>query len=259
MKNKIGWCNLTFNPVWGCKNDCKYCYARGIAKRFADKIAIKESFYLLRNGLINQDKIEVILNVRKKIKENINNFKPTFLYSQFEKQFPKKSQKIFVGSMSEVAHWEKRWMEVILGRILCYPQHIFQFLTQYPDIYFGKYDFPMNCWLGTTITKPLDKGPMGYYTEKAFNLNKNNLKFISFEPLLERIEPKFKVDWVIIGAETGNRKGKVIPKKEWIEEIGNYCREENIPIYLKDSIYKLYPDWPVTKEFPEMEPIKCKE
>ena len=24
-------------------------------------------------------------------------------------------------------------------------------------------------------------------------------------------------DWVIIGAETGNRKGKVVPKKEWID------------------------------------------
>jgi len=36
--NKIGWCDLTFNPVWGCLNHCEYCYARKIAKRFAGKI-----------------------------------------------------------------------------------------------------------------------------------------------------------------------------------------------------------------------------
>jgi protein gp37 len=138
-----------------------------------------------------------------------------------------------------------------LEKIKQYPQHTFQFLTKYPDIYFGKYKFPLNCWLGTTITGPLNKGPMEYYTEKSFNLNKDNLKFISFEPLLEKIEPNFKVGWVIIGAETGNRKGKVIPKKEWIEAIVNYCKCYKIPIYLKDSLKDIYPV--EIKEFPKTE------
>ena len=45
MKNKIEWCNLTFNPVWGCNNrsECKkYCYARIFAKRFYRKTAKAE-------------------------------------------------------------------------------------------------------------------------------------------------------------------------------------------------------------------------
>ena len=198
MKNKIGWCNLTWNPVWGCLNYCPYCYARKMAKRFAIPMSKREVSHTGRVVFYGTEDVS-LTKIRK--------FEPIFLESQFAQKLPKKSQRIFVGSMSEIAHWETRWVEVVLGRILCYPQHIFQFLTQYPDIYFGKYDFPINCWLGTTITRTPQKGCIKYTTEKAFNLNKDNLKFISFEPLLERIEPNFKVGWVIIGAETGNRKG----------------------------------------------------
>jgi len=57
------------------------------------------------------------------------------------------------------------------------------------------------------------------------------------------------IDWVIIGAETGNRKDKVIPKKEWIEDIVNYCNIRNILIYLKDSLKEIYPV--EIKEFPK--------
>jgi len=249
MKNKIGWCNLTFNPVWGCRNKCKYCYARKINKRFWAKMLENERNYHFRK---HQSWAWTGDQLR-----DLHDFIPTFLEAQFNKKFPQKTQKIFIGSMSEIAHWERRWMEVVLGKILCYPQHIFQFLTQYPDIYFGKYDFPINCWLGITITRTPQKGCIKYTTEKAFNLNKDNLKFISFEPLLERIEPNFKVGWVIIGAETGNRKGKIIPKREWIEDIVNYCRYKNISVYLKDSLKEIYPV--EMKEFPEVEPIKCKE
>jgi protein gp37 len=235
---------MTFNPVWGCLNHCEYCYARKIAKRFWKQILIIECGYYC-NQRPSWTWHEQYYS------DLLFNFKPAFLYSQFNKDFPKKPQRIFVGSMSEIANWKEEWMERVLEKIRQYPQHIFQFLTQYPDIYYGRYKFPINCWLGATITRPLNTKPMGYSTEKAFNMNKDNLKFISFEPLLERIEPKFKVDWVIIGAETGNRKDKVIPKKEWIEAIVNYCKEINIPVYLKDSLKDIYPV--EIKEFPKTE------
>ncbi len=28
-KTKIEWCDLVLNPVWGCENQCPYCYASG--------------------------------------------------------------------------------------------------------------------------------------------------------------------------------------------------------------------------------------
>ena len=40
----------------------------------------------------------------------------------------------------------------------------------------------------------------------------------------------------MIGAETGNRKGKIIPKKEWVINIVNQAKAKNIPITMKTSL-----------------------
>lgn len=243
MKNKIGWCNLTFNPVWGCRNSCSYCYARAIAKRFWKQIYDKEArrattgypnrFYSGLSGL--------------------KNFEPTFLVSQFNKKFPKKPQRIFVGSMSEIAHWDTRWMEVILGRILCYPQHTFQFLTRHPEVYL-KYDFPKNCWLGITIT---DTKNYDYLEYQKFKIsNPDNLKFICFEPLLNEISIDLEnIDWAILGAETGGRKDRIFAKRRWIENILIDCYKKGIPVYIKDSIIKWQPQLKRFKGFPKNKTI----
>ena len=239
MKNKIGWCTMTFNPVWGCKNHCEYCYARRINKRFWAKMLENERNYHFRE---HQSWAWTGDQLR-----DLHDFIPTFLESQFDKKFPKKPQRIFVGSMSEIAHWERRWVEVVLGRILCHPEHTFQFLTRYPEVY-DKYIFPKNCWLGVTITKEKDfeRGIPYLFVTSC------NITFVSVEPILEHINPRpfsnANIDWVIIGAETGNRKGKIIPKREWIEDIVNHCRYKEIPVYLKDSLKKIYPV--EKKEFP---------
>ena len=33
-KTKIDWCDCTINPVVGCPNGCKYCYAERMNRRF---------------------------------------------------------------------------------------------------------------------------------------------------------------------------------------------------------------------------------
>lgn len=43
-------------------------------------------------------------------------------------------------------------------------------------------------------------------------------------------------EWVIVGAETGNRKGKVKPERKWIEKLARLCRENGIPLFMKESI-----------------------
>ena len=241
MKNKIGWCTETWNPCWGCNNNgaCKkFCYARKIAKRFYDVIAEKEYKYM-------KDKYEIC---QGEFANRLRYFVPTFINSQYCKKFPQKAQKIFVGSMSEIYYWKDEWLEKVLERIKLYPQHIFQFLTRYPEVY-DRYIFPKNCWLGVTITKEKDfeRGIPYLFITSC------NITFISVEPILEYINPRpfsnANIDWVILGAETGNRRGKIIPKKEWIEDIVNYCGYKNIPVYLKDNIYKGYPDLPILKEF----------
>ena len=32
-RTDIDWCDVTWNPVTGCKRDCPYCYAKKIADR----------------------------------------------------------------------------------------------------------------------------------------------------------------------------------------------------------------------------------
>ena len=239
MKNKIGWCDMTWNPVWGCRNHCEYCYARGIAKRFYRRmyeLEVKRHFERHPTWAWTGDYLA-----------GLRDFKPTFLYSQYCKKLPKKPQRIFVGSMSEIYYWEKEWVRDVLDKVLEYPQHIFQFLTKYPEVYEHWY-WHNNCWLGITVTQKTDMYKPGWN-----ELQKNNKHFISFEPLLEDINLHLinwsVIDWVIIGAETGNRKGKVIPEKEWILDIVRYCVDKNIPLYLKDNIKNIYPE--EMKEFPK--------
>jgi len=241
LKNKIGWCNLTFNPVWGCSKGCEYCYARKIAKRFWKTIAKKELRYWLDNGLPDYD--YAAAGVPLFLKE----FRPIMLFSHLHQKLPKKPQKIFVGSMSEIHYWEINWVMAVIQKAKEYPQHTFQFLTKFPDVYF-EYTFPKNCWLGVTISeKPKyrkDQHMEEYYV--FVRSNPGNIKFVCFEPLLERIDPSYYnnlkgIDWVIVGAETGNRKGKIIPEKSWVKDILWNCDSRGIPVYVKDNLIKLYP------------------
>ena len=215
-KNKIGWCNVTWNPVIGCKNNCEYCYARRINQRF---------------------KFTKDFNI------------PEWREESFNKTFPKKPQRIFVGSMSEIYYWEILWTNKVINKIKHYPQHTFQFLTKYPDSYIG-WNFPKNCWLGITVTQQTDKYKPGWN-----DLQKKDKHFISFEPLLEEINLHLinwsVISWVIIGAETGNRKGKIIPEKSWVKDILWNCDSRGIPVYVKDNLIELYPVFAGFKGFPK--------
>jgi len=243
MKNKIGWCNMTWNSVWGCLNHCPYCYARKIASfRYKRMIEIEFNHYWKKHPTWAWTGDHL---------SGLKDFRPTFLEAQFDKKFPQKSQKIFVGSMSEIKYWKNEWVEMVLKKIRQYPQHIFQFLTKFPGVYLW-YKFPVNCWLGITIT---DTKNYDYLEYQKFKIsNPDNLKFISFEPLLNEISINLEgIDWVILGAETGGRKDKVFAKRSWIESILINCYKKGIPVYIKESIIKWQPQLKRFKEFPKIE------
>lgn len=250
MKNRIGWCNLTFNPVHGCFNNCEYCYARRNARRFWRIRAIRETEYIRDEFYIKSRRsLETFERGTENVSKKLEKFHPVFLYHLFNRKFPQKTQKIFIGSMSEIYYWIDEWLEKVLEKVKLYPQHIFQFLTRYPEVY-DRHIFPKNCWLGVTITreKDFERGIPYLFITSC------NITFVSIEPILEHINPRpfsnANIDWVILGAETGKRKGKIIPKKEWIENIVDYCKRDKIPIYLKDSLKGIYPE--EIKEFPKI-------
>lgn len=47
---------------------------------------------------------------------------------------------------------------------------------------------------------------------------------------------KQPVNWIILGAESGNRKDKVVPRREWIDNIVQICDEHDIPVFMKESL-----------------------
>jgi len=166
QKTKIDWCDFVWNPVWGCLNKCEYCYAKKIAKRFWKQILEKEIDHLDKNNLI-ENNFQLYW-----LEACLKEFKPVFLYSNYDKPFPKKPSRIFVNSMSDIAFWTQDWMIDVLNKIRRHPEHIFLFLTKLPRIY-EQYDFPKNCWLGITITY----GERGDIILKR--TNNSNIKFIS--------------------------------------------------------------------------------
>lgn len=57
-------------------------------------------------------------------------------------------------------------------------------------------------------------------------------------------------EWIIVGAETGRRKDKVVPKREWIEKLLDLCRKADIPLFMKSSLAEIWGE-PLVQEFPE--------
>lgn len=155
-------------------------------------------------------------------------FKPTFHPERLNDKMPKKPSKIFVCSMADLfGEWvPKEWIEKIIEVARNNPQHTFQFLTKNPKRYL-EFEFSSNCWLGTTIDY-INQARLNYLKQK------NNYKFISFEPLLGDMSllDLSGIDWVIIGADSS--KGANTPRIEWIDSIRhpNIFYKENIKKYI---------------------------
>lgn len=248
-KTKIDWCDSTWNPVTGCFHGCEYCYARGIANRFstADKCHTFVNGHPI--GKIHElDEQAIVIETSMKTPYPFG-FEPTFHRYRLNEYQNKKGRNIFVCSMADLfGDWvPDEWIEKVFKACENAPQHNYLFLTKNPKRYEKMLDryMPPNMWFGWSQT-----GPMG--DKCNFTTHHSVKTFISIEPLLEPFEEFYirGVDWVIIGAETGRRKNKVVPKRKWIEDIVNECRKKDIPVFMKSSLSDIWGE-PLIQEFPE--------
>ena len=251
-KTKIDWCDSTWNPVTGCLHGCEYCYARRIAERFrAGEIYDPEcqcQRHLIERGMLKGTgkPLELDYPWEQKNKDgSITNaaypfgFEPTFhRYKLDEPLRWKKPRTVFVCSMADLfGEWvPDEWIEQVFKACEAAPQHRYLFLTKNPKRYVDLYGNGIlrvrdSFWYGSTITGANEP----FFCIRVPDDNPHT--FCSIEPILEPLGTmRVMPDWVIVGAETGNRKGKVEPQKEWIDEIAAECKRRRKPLFMKESL-----------------------
>jgi protein gp37 len=208
-KSSIEWTESTWNPVTGCtkiSDGCLNCYAERMAKRLK---AMGQPNY--KNGFkvaIHPNSLELPLQW-------------------------KKSQMIFVNSMSDLFHKEVpvTYIKKVFGVMNLADWHTFQVLTKRSDRLLklnSKLNWTENVWMGVSVE---NKDCLN----RIDDLRKTNAKtkFISFEPLLGPL-PKVNlkgIDWAIIGGESGPGSRPMNPK--WVTSLRDQCIKQKVPFFFK--------------------------
>lgn len=237
--SSIQWTDATWNIARGCTKvdeDCKFCYM------------YRDSFDSTRYNPLQVVRTKTVFDLPLRLKE---------------------PSKIFTCSLTDFFHegidsYRNEAWDIIRK---C-PQHIFQILTKRPERitqclptdWGNGWD---NVWLGTSV------GSQAAIQRATILLTvKSKIRFISLEPLWAKIDlteclmpneygkrpneyycnvltehddehvhnKHAKIDWVIVGGESGNETGKYRYRPcdiKWIEAIVNDCKSEGVAIFVK--------------------------
>ena len=193
----------TINAIVGCTLNCDYCRSKKLNDRF----------------------------------HFINNWEEMGFFPQRLEQLKcKKPKTIFMDSMSDFGLWKKEHLHEVLMAIDKNPQHAYIFLTKTNKDIRNKFNDneKQNIFTGKSITKGIFPG------------GEMNYDFLSIEPLHAPVGIRFellpRLKQVIIGAETGNRKGKIVPLKEWVDSIVKQCDKHDVKVFMKESLRDLMGD-----------------
>lgn len=223
-KTKIEWTDYTINPIVGCSKisaGCKNCYAEKMAWRLKCMGIPKYQDVVDENGWTGRMHRDMTV---------FNGL-------------PKKSKKVFVGSMCDLFHDQVpiNWVGRILDKFIDYPQHTFMILTKRPkgmkwvfrNMPHVGFNSLNNTWLGVTAENQKradERIPILLQIPAA-------VRFVSIEPMLERIDLTqylhCGINWTIIGAESGPKKRFFDPK--WAESIISQCKKANVPVFYKQD------------------------
>jgi len=243
-KNPDGTPGWTWNPITGCLNGCKYCYARKLANgRLRKRYLANKNLARWHEPTLGEYGFSALSRALS------DPFYPRFWPDRL-KDLPtnvavhvpwSKSLGIFVCDMGELfGDWiPKEWQERIFETIKHYSWHRFYLLTKQPQNLAKFSPFPDNCWVGVTATN----------TDTFFRATmilaeiQASIKFISLEPLLnwesnytqgEAFEYA-EISWLIIGCQTPPSP-ETMPKFEWVEEIVNAADRVGTPVFIKPPL-----------------------
>lgn len=208
------------NIVIGCTVGCPYCYARNNCRRFhmTDDFSVPE--YMSR-------KLHVMDNARPHV--------------------------YLLTGMSDFSDWKYDWCQEVFARMAINPQHAYIFLTKRPE----KIDFHTdddNVWMGVTVTRSSEK-------KRLHDLRRHigaRHYHATFEPLFEDLgEIDLEgIEWVVIGTETGRRKGKVDANPEWVLHIAEQAKANGIPVFMKEDLLPIMGEERMIQELPEQFTIR---
>lgn len=260
-KTKIEWCDTTWNPVTGCKHGCEYCYARGIARRFAKDeryhaISDRENEKVIISGISCEHGVVHNPVCQKRLSPYPYGFDPTFhRYRLEEPEHWRKPRNIFVCSMADLfGEWvPDRWIEEVFAACAAAPQHNYMFLTKNHARYAQfavKGMLPKEHWYGTTITGPVGR----FFSEYGYNT------FLSIEPLLKPFTEGHAINgwmavlhigWIIVGAQTGPGAKDHRPEPAWVRNICGMAGFGNKPVFMKDSLVPIIGEENMRRELPK--------
>lgn len=186
------------NAVIGCNIGCRYCYARAVAKRFHLTDDFSKPFADLH-------KLERI----------------------------KKPGIYFLTGMSDPYIWEKEWLDKSFDLLKQNPRTVGIYLTKAPNK-MNLNNVPDNAWMGVTVTCKNDLWRIKSLKE---NIKCKNYH-ITFEPLFEDLGDidLSGIRWIVIGTETGNCKGKIDTKKQWVNNLVKVARRYGCKIFYKEEL-----------------------
>ncbi len=209
QQSSIEWTEATWNPVTGCSKispGCKHCYAERMALRLQ---AMGAANY--RNGF------------KLTLHEHALNLPLTW----------RKSQTIFVNSMSDLYHQEVplAFIQKAFAVMRRAHWHRYQILTKRAERLAElapKLPWAPNIWQGVTVEHPV-------YASRIDLLRQTeaHVKFLSLEPLLAPM-PRLNlraIDWVIVGGESG--PGARPMEADWVREIRDRCVGSGVPFFFK--------------------------
>lgn len=261
QNTKIDWADATWNPVTGCLHGCGYCYARGIANRFGLPYAPKLGDPGMEGAkkYDSSEGMDTMLELAKPYEKNGRKqpypmgFLPTMhRYKLDEAQKWTRPRTIFVCSMADLfGEWvPDEWIKAVFDACQAGPQHRYLFLTKNPARFLnlanrGLLPTGDNFWYGSSVPTP----DTPYFFDDWLNT------FASIEPIhgdfgeWDVQTPEELPRWIIVGAETGNRRYKIIPKREWVDGIVMNAQGNGIPVFMKESLRSLMGD-DFRQEFP---------
>lgn len=204
------------NLVIGCTIGCSYCYARNNVRRFH----MTEDFS-----------------------------RPEYFPGKLKLMDRKRPRNLLLTGMSDFSDWDPEWREEVFARIARNPQHQYIFLTKRPE----KVRFSTeldNVWFGVTVTSEKEKGRIKAMRE---HIRAKHYQ-VSFEPMFDNIgEVDFTgVEWIVVGTETGRRKGKSESKQEWVWNLTNQAHSRGIPVFMKEDLLSVMGEAQMIQELPQV-------